>query len=352
MKVKTAEGAAFIVASVMSILSVGGALIDYFFADGPWEWYYVSYTGGVFIGGYYITRWVLRKFIVYRIKPIYEIALSRDIKIKELESQFISDDQMIEDIGDEVSQWVEKSEQTIKRLKADEQFRREFVGDLSHEIKTPLFNVQGYVSTLLEGGIDDPQVNREYLERAEKNIERLVNIVTDLDIINKMESGVLTLEKRDFDIVKATHDIVDIVKFSADAKSIRINVMKHDGPIMVNADPKYIDQVLGNLITNSIRYGNVGGHTNIAFVDMFEKVGVEISDDGIGISKEHLPHIFGRFFRADKSRSREQGGTGLGLAIVKHIISAHDEGIVVRSTPGKGSTFTFTIKKAAEREDN
>lgn len=350
MKIKTAEGAALIVASVVSFLSVGGAAIDYFFAGGPWEWYYISYAGGVFVAGYFVSRWAIRKFIAFRIKPIYEMALSRDIAIRELESQFVANDRVIEDIGDEVSHWVESSKEEINRLQANEAFRREFIGDVSHELKTPIFNIQGYVSTLLAGAIDDPAVNREYLQRAEKNINRLVNTVTDLDMINKVEAGTLELRKTNFNIVPFTNEIVYALKYQADKRNITITVQKSDIPITVHADKKYIERVLINLITNSIRYGNEGGRTSITFIDMFEKIGVQVSDNGIGISKEHMPHIFGRFFRADKSRSREQGGTGLGLAIVKHIINAHEEGIIVRSTLGVGSTFTFTLQKTAEPE--
>lgn len=351
MQIKTAEGAAFIVALVMSALSIGGATIDYFIAGGPWEWYYVSYTGGVFIAGYFISRWVIRKFIVYRIKPIYQIALSRNIKIRELESRFINEDNVIEDIGREVTHWVEASKDEIQRLKENEKYRREFVGDMSHELKTPLFNIQGYLTTLAEGGIDDPEINREYLQRAEKNVERLIDIVNDLDIISKLESGMLQLNKVNFDIAELCRSIADTLKFQADSRDIRISVQKSDTPLTVCADMKYMEQVVANLITNSIRYGNDGGHTRITFVDMFEKVAIEVTDDGIGIGKEHLPYIFDRFYRVDKACSREQGGTGLGLSIIKHIISAHEEGIIVRSTPGKGTTFSFTITKAAPSEE-
>ena len=350
MKIKSAESAAFIIATTMCIFSVGGAVIDFAVAKGPWEWYYLSYSSGVFVGGYFISRYVIRKFILYRIKPIYQVAISRDVKIRELENNLVNRANMLDDIGIQVTSWADTNREEIERLKGNELYHKEFLGNVSHELKTPIFNIQGYVNTLLDGGLEDGRINREYLERTEKNIERLINIVKDLSEINTLESSKLQLRMEDFDIVALCRYIIENVEYGAAEKSIKIVFDDaNPEPIRVNADKWYIEQVLMNLIVNSIHYGNTGGTTTISFIDMFDKIMVEVADDGIGISQEDLPHIFERFYRVDKSRSRTEGGTGLGLAIVRHVINAHKEGLSVRSKPGVGTTFSFTVAKAVDK---
>ncbi len=345
MKVKTIESAAWIVAGVMSGMAIGGALLEYLFR-GVWSWYFLLYTSVVCIVGYYVARFVIQKFVIYRIKPIYQVVLSRDFKTRELEKELMHQENMVEDIRDKLTSWAETNRREIARLKENEKYRKEFLGNVSHEIKTPIFNIQGYISTLLDGGLDDETINRKYLERSEKSIDRLINIVNDLEEISRLESGVLQLQKERFDIVALTRYIVETIEFEATKKRIRITVgASQQQPIFVTADKRYIEQVLINLIINSIRYGNEGGTTRINFIDMFEKVMVEVTDNGVGIAKEDIPRVFERFYRTDKSRSREQGGTGLGLSIVKHIIEAHGENITLRSELGKGSTFSFTLNK-------
>ena len=220
---------------------------------------------------------------------------------------------------------------------------------MAHELKTPIFNIQGYISTLLDGGLEDDLINRKYLERAEKSIDRLIDIVNDLDTISKLESNMTRLKMESFDIAAMTREIAEQAEIEADKKGIKIQVRGADSllsPLWVCADKHFVGQVVGNLIINSIRYGKEGGVPRIKFREMLDKILVEVEDNGVGIAKEDVPRIFERFYRTDKGRSREQGGTGLGLAIVKHIIEAHGERINVRSELGVGTTFSFTLKKA------
>ena len=212
---------------------------------------------------------------------------------------------------------------------------------------TPIFTLQGYIVTLLDGAIEDKAVNRKYLERSEKNIDRLIHIVDDLEEISKLEAGAPVLEKECFDVVALVREIADSLEMDAARRRIGIRVGNPHGqpPVPVTADRRRIAQVITNLLSNSIKYGREGGETRIGFVDMFDRVLVEVKDDGIGIAEENIPRVFERFFRVDKSRSREQGGTGLGLAIVKHILEAHGERITLRSKLGEGSAFSFTLSK-------
>ncbi len=257
-------------------------------------------------------------------------------------------DKRVENIGEELTAWADTNDREIARLKQAEQFRKQYLGNVAHELKTPIFNIQGYISTLLDGGLEDELINRKYLERAEKSIDRLINIVNDLDTISKLESSMNRLDMERFDIVALAKEIAEQAEIEADRKGIVLSVKGAENlpsPFWVQADKHYIGQVFVNLVINSIRYGREGGMTRIRFRDMLDRILVEVEDNGQGIGKEDLPRIFERFYRTDKGRSREQGGTGLGLAIVKHIVEAHGERISVRSEPGVGSTFSFTLKK-------
>ena len=293
-----------------------------------------------------VALFLIRKYVSYKLKPIYSIVLSRDVHTKEIFSEL--KDKKVEDIGEELTAWADTNDKEIARLKEAEQFRKQYLGNVAHELKTPIFNVQGYISTLLDGGLEDELINRKYLERAEKSIDRLINIVNDLDTISKLESSMNKLDMEKFDVVALAKEIADQAEMEADKKGIKISVKGAENlpsPFWALADKHYIGQVFVNLIINSIRYGKEGGQTRIRFRDMLDKILVEVEDNGLGIGKEDLPRVFERFYRTDKGRSREQGGTGLGLAIVKHIIEAHGERITVRSEPGVGSTFSFTLKK-------
>jgi two-component system phosphate regulon sensor histidine kinase PhoR len=221
------------------------------------------------------------------------------------------------------------------------------VGNVSHELKTPIFNIQGYVLTLLEGGIDDPKINMLYLQRTEKSIDRMISIVEDLESITKLESGELKLNPVNFDIIKLSEEVFDLAQMLANERNISLQfATKSDKPVIVHADKKRIMEVMNNLVGNGIKYGKKKGYVKIGFYDLHETILIEVSDNGIGMDKNDLPRVFERFYRVDKSRSREQGGTGLGLSIVKHIIEAHDQTINVKSIVDKGTTFTFTLEKA------
>ncbi len=245
----------------------------------------------------------------------------------------------------EILAWAEDRKDEIERLKKLEVYRKEFLGNVSHELKTPIFNIQGYVLTLLDGGLEDPSINRNYLERAEKSIDRMITIVDDLEAISQLETGELQIDQERFDIVALAKDVADAQEMKATARGIILTFPEDSKPVFVYGDRFRIRQVFVNLIVNSVKYGKEYGETKIRFYDVGENIVVEIADNGIGIEKQHLARLFERFYRVDKSRSRDQGGTGLGLAIVKHIIEAHGQTINVMSTEGAGTVFTFTLKK-------
>ena len=231
----------------------------------------------------------------------------------------------------------------IDRLKEMERYRKEFVGNVSHELKTPIFNIQGYILTLLDGGMDDPAVNRLYLERSEKSINRMIHIVEDLESIARLESGELQLDLESFDMMKLVDEVFEMEERTA--KEARISLEAEKKPVWVYADRKRILEVMNNLIANSIHYGRKNGTTSVAFTEQDKMWRISVTDDGIGIAEKDCKRIFERFYRCDKSRSREQGGTGLGLAIVKHIVEAHGQTVTVQSASGQGSTFLFALPK-------
>jgi two-component system phosphate regulon sensor histidine kinase PhoR len=248
----------------------------------------------------------------------------------------------------QVKKFATNKKLEIEMLKVREEYRREFLGNVSHELKTPLFTVQGYLSTVLEGGIKDKTIRQNYLERAEKGVERLIRIVEDLDMITKLEVGNLQLNTTKFDIVPLIQEVFDLLEMKASKKDIILMFdMKYSKPIYVDADKEKIEQVLINLIVNSIKYGKDKGTTEVSIEQLTKNLLlVRVNDDGEGIASQHLPRLFERFFRVDKSGSRDAGGSGLGLSIVKHIIEAHEQKIYVESEEGQGSEFSFTIKKA------
>ena len=346
IRIKTKEGASLWIA-LLATLIVAGVFLSLDLRGVDLHWLVVA---GVLLGTFCIVAlvalFIIRKYVAYKLKPIYSIVLSRDVHTTEILSEL--KDKRVENIGEELTAWADTNDKEIARLKEAERFRKQYLGNVAHELKTPIFNIQGYISTLLDGGLEDELINRKYLERAEKSIDRLINIVNDLDTISKLESSMNKLNLEKFDIVALAKEIAEQAEIEADKKHIRISVKGVENlpsPFWVLADKHYIGQVLVNLIINSIRYGKEGGQTRVHFRDMLDKILIEVEDNGLGIGKEDLPRVFERFYRTDKGRSREQGGTGLGLAIVKHIIEAHGERISVRSEPGVGSTFSFTLKK-------
>ena len=299
----------------------------------------------VFIAVYLIVFYSLQKFILEKLRPVYKTIFSQQQADEKL--RFENDDEeIVQDVQDDVMQWARKKTREISQLKQLEKYRREFLGDVSHELKTPVFNIQGYILTLLDGGLEDKKINRRYLERTEKSVNRLISIINDLESIARLESGELKLEFQKFDIVKLVREVFEEHDMMARGRNIKMKLAHaHHKPVVVRADRKRIMEVLNNLIVNSIRYGKEGGKTTIDLLEMDTIILVEITDDGIGIAEKDLPRIFERFYRSDKSRSREMGGTGLGLAIVKHIVEAHNQTIHVQSKLNKGTSFTFTLQK-------
>ena len=289
---------------------------------------------------------VIRKYVAYKLRPIYSIVSAREVKAQEVFSEL--QDKRVESLGEELTEWAATNDREIARLKEAEHFRKQYLGNVAHELKTPIFNIQGYISTLLDGGLEDDLINRKYLERTEKSINRLINIVNDLDTISKLESNMTHMKPEQFDVVALCKEIADQLEMEAEKKSIKMVVKGSDNipsPFWVMADKHFVGQVLVNLMINTIRYGKEGGLTKVSFRDLIDRILIEVEDNGVGIGKEDIPRVFERFYRTDKGRSREQGGTGLGLAIVKHIVEAHGERITVRSELGVGSTFSFTLKK-------
>lgn len=341
VSIKTKEGASLSIALLATAMVAAGLI----FFEVRW-WITLCICGGVFAALAFFALFIIRKYVAYKLRPIYSIVLSRNVHTNEVFSELKG--KRVEDIGEELTAWADTNDKEIARLMETERFRKQYLGNVAHELKTPIFNIQGYISTLLDGGLEDELINHKYLERAEKSIDRLINIVNDLDTISKLESNMNRLEMEKFDVVALAKEIAEQAEMEADKKGIKILVKGSENlpsQFWTMADKHYIGQVFVNLVINSIRYGQDGGTTRVHFRDMLDKMLVEVEDNGSGICKEDLPRVFERFYRTDKGRSREQGGTGLGLAIVKHIVEAHGERISVRSELGAGSTFSFTLKK-------
>jgi two-component system phosphate regulon sensor histidine kinase PhoR len=297
-----------------------------------------------------IFYYFVERFINERLKVLYRSIRKGKSITKNLES-FKLTDELFENVEKEANSWVEEQNSEILKLKEQEEFRREFLGNLAHELKTPVFSIQGYILTLLDGGLEDDKVNRLFLERASVSIDRMVNLLEDLDSITKMEVNGLNLDLENYDIKQNIQQIFEILELKAKAKNITLKFSKEYSSMLVNADKTKIEQVLINLIANSIYYGNENGTTSIRFFEMNDLILVEISDDGPGIDEVNLPRLFERFYRVEKSRTRNEGGSGLGLAIAKHIIEAHGQRITVRSSVDLGSTFSFSLEKAKAKKE-
>lgn len=341
MTIKTKENASLIMAFVATLI----VAVVMAFCGVVW-WLVLCVAVGVFVVTAVFSLFTIKSYVAYKLKPIYSMVLSRDVHTTEIVDEM--KDKHVENISEELTAWADDNDKEIARLKQSEAFRKQYLGNVAHELKTPIFNIQGYISTLLDGGLEDDLINRKYLERAEKSIDRLINIVNDLDTISKLENDMNRLKMEKFDIVALAKEIVDQLEIEAAQRNIKLSVKGADSlpsQFWVSADKHFVGQVLVNLIINSINYGKEGGSTRIKFRDMLDKILIEVEDTGVGIGKEDMPRIFERFYRVDKGRSREQGGTGLGLAIVKHIVEAHGERIKVRSELGVGTTFAFPLKK-------
>jgi len=300
----------------------------------------------IFIGSYALIQFTLEKFIYRKIKLIYKlIHHTKATKKEEVYFKYILPQKGIDEVREDVEQWAEKRNEEIELLRQNEAFRKEFLQNLAHEFKTPIFAIQGYVDTLLNGAMEDEEVRKKFLENTSRNVDRLVNLVDDLDEISKLERGEQLLYKQNFVIQDMIRDVFDSLSLAASQKNIRHIIKKGcETPIVVFADKEKIRQVLINMVENAIKYGKLGGTIVASCYKTDERnVLVEVSDDGIGIEEEHLRRIFERFYRTDAARSRDRGGTGLGLAICKHIIEAHGHSIHVRSTLDVGTTIGFTL---------
>ncbi len=300
----------------------------------------------ILITSYFVFSFAIKWFVYRRIKVLYKTIRSSKVSTQNTFRDININSNIMEETENEVSAWASDREKEIESLKASEHYRRNFIGNVFHELKTPIFNVQGYILTLLEGGLYDDNINVTYLQRAAKNIDRLNAIVVDLDYISSLELGSKELVMTTFNIKDTVKEVFDELNYMFQEKNITPKFK--DGMergMIVKADNKSIQQVLNNLISNAIKYGKNGGEVKVAFYSFDEHILVEVADDGIGISDKHLPHIFERFYRADESRSRHIGGSGLGLAIVKHIVEAHNQQVIVRSTLEIGSTFGFTLQR-------
>jgi two-component system phosphate regulon sensor histidine kinase PhoR len=300
----------------------------------------------IFLIAFFLIRIGVEQFIHSKVKIIYKNI--HELKIgSELEETELARSTDLDKVSKEVSDWATQNRNEIEELLERENFRREFIGNISHELKTPIFNIQGYLLTLLDGAIDDQEINRRYLKRANKSVDRMINIIEDLEIISALESNRVQINYLNFDLSELVEDVFELLDEKAKKKEISLSYQKdQDRLIKVFADRSKIEQVLINLIGNAIKYGNDGGKVELRFFDMDEHILTEINDDGLGIPPEDVPRVFERFYRVDKSRSRDAGGTGLGLSIVKHIIEGHKQTINLRSSESKGSTFSFTLRKS------
>lgn len=343
IKFKKTYTFALVSTSYIAVFSTGFlAILLWFFHEFSLS-IILAFAVSIAIFSFFVIQYRVERFIYRRVKKIYD-----DVSLLEstsFRSQPITTD--METLTKQVKKFATDKKLEIETLKVREEYRREFLGNISHELKTPLFTVQGYLSTLLDGAMDDKKIRKKYLERAEKGVERLVYIVEDLDMISKLEMGDVNLELSKFNIVDLVQSVFDLLEMVADKKNIILMFdRKYNKAINVFADQEKIQQVLSNLIMNSIKYGKENGTTEVTIEDLVDdKIIVRIRDNGEGIEKQNIPRLFERFFRVDKSGARSEGGSGLGLSIVKHIIEAHGEKIYVESEFGIGSEFSFTLEK-------
>ncbi len=333
-----------LISAVAVALSIG--MVNYHFQG---NWYYMLLAFGIsFVTSFVVFYYLLEKYIYSKIKLIYKqihsLKLGKDLK--EALGEYVSADP-INDVQQEVAEWAGEKKREIDLLKKQEQYRREFLANVSHEFKTPLFGIQGYLEALKDCITDDPDQALKFLEKAENNVERLSYLIADLDAISKLESGEMPIQYQKFDLSNLIKQVfISFEDKAAEKETELIFKDKYDRYTPVYADQEKIRQVLSNLLQNSLKYGKERGYTAVKIHELHEHYLIEVTDNGLGIEEKHLPRLFERFYRIDSHRSRQVGGTGLGLAIVKHIIEAHEQTISVRSTPNIGTTFAFTLQKA------
>ena len=322
-----------------------GVFLLYHFFNAPLQLFFVFWFAlCLFDFSFLLIQYRVETFIYKRVKKIYDdVSLLENTSFR---NQPITTDMAT--LTKEVQKFARDKKLEIETLKIREEYRREFLGNVSHELKTPLFTVQGYLLTLLDGAMDDKNIRKKYLQRAEKGVERLIYIVKDLDMITKLETGDINLDVSKFNIIEVIQNVFDLLEMRASKKHITLTFdNKYAKPIWIIGDQEKVQQVVTNLVVNSIKYGKEGGTTEVGIEDLVNnKVIIRITDNGEGIEKQHIPRLFERFYRVDKSGARSEGGSGLGLAIVKHIIEGHNEKIYVESQFGVGSEFSFTMEKA------
>lgn len=326
--------------AIFATIFVSGLLFIFF----EFSWLFcLCFFIGIGVFSFFVLQYRVERFIYRRIQRLYDdVSL---ISSASLINKPITTDMAT--LSEQVKQFATDKKLEIETLKLQEQYRREYIGNISHELKTPLFTVQSYLLTLLDGGMNDKSIRKKYLERAGKGVERLIYIVQDLDMITKLETGDLHLDFTEFNVVEVVQSVFDLLEMKASTKNIILMFdMKYINPINVYADKEKVLQVVTNLVSNSIKYGKQDGTTEVSIEELTEnKVIVRVIDNGEGIAPQHIPRLFERFYRVDKSGDRKVGGSGLGLAIVKHIIEAHNERIYVKSELKKGSEFSFTLEK-------
>lgn len=335
---------AFLISVVVTAICM---VLLWLFQVTAFLWISLALLPVVFLCSLLFIRYALNTYFYRNIHVIYKNIL----QLKGIPSTAmvkpVSDENVLVEVNKILIDWEKGNKEEIVHLKELETYRKEFLGNVSHELKTPIFTIQGYIHTLIDGGIEDQDINMLYLQKASKSIDRLISIVDDLESISRLEAGEMILELRTFDIRELIEDVIESLELRARELRIELRLSgDNEQKTYVYADKDRIRQVLVNLLVNSIKYGKKNGQTTVTLIDQQDEVGIMIQDNGIGIEKHHLGRLFERFYRVDKSRSREQGGTGLGLAIVKHIVEAHGQKIVVESTPGEGTTFTFTLRKS------
>ncbi|MAN59117.1 MAG: two-component sensor histidine kinase [Flavobacteriaceae bacterium] len=340
---KTYKFAAF-TAGYISVFLSGFLTLFLYWGVGEYYWFGFLFFLVCYVFAFVTIQYRVEKFIYKRVQKIYH-------NVRLLDASTFDRQQITTDMASltkEVERFAQNKKMEIETLTIRENYRKEFMGNVSHELKTPLFTVQGYILTLLDGAYKDKSVRKKYLQRASKGVERLIYIVKDLDMITKLEIGDLNLNKERFNILDLVRNVFDLLEMKAEKKGITLTFdKKYSQPIYVFADRERIQQVLSNLVVNSIKYGEKNGTTEISIEDLIKnKIILRVTDNGEGIEKTHIPRLFERFYRVDKSGSRKEGGSGLGLAIVKHILEAHNEKIYVESQYGIGSEFSFTLEKA------
>ncbi len=332
-------------AAIISVMAIFLTLLLYYFLDlKAYLWLWIAFGLLFFAGSFLLIRYFAHRLIYRQIKKIYQDV--QGLEHSQQDRSLVTTD--LNALTQEVERFTENRQLELATLKDREAYRREFMGNVAHELKTPLFTVQGYILTLLDGAMKDKSVRKKYLQRANKAVERLIYIVKDLDMITKIEMGGLTLERESFNIIELIQNAFDLLEMKAQSKELSLVFDKeYKDSIMVYADRERIQQVLTNLIDNSIKYGKASGTTEVAVDHLNQKrCLVRVTDNGEGVEQKHLGRLFERFYRVDKSGSRAVGGSGLGLAIVKHLIEAHNEKIYVESQFGVGSEFSFTLEYA------